>query len=801
MGFSGNASTVASHAALRLLSSSSNQTAFVAAANAAPDGGGGTYTYVASNTSFGSLFTGSVSGTTLTVAAVTNGALAIGLSVNRGDTGTSIGTIVALGTGTGGTGTYTLGASASIAGPLTFTADNDSSFIVAVDGARWFNVGYYPLTAAEVAASVTPTNYTYPTGDPRRYGVDVTGAVDCTTAINNALECYAQVRLPPGVYKIDGSANGGIIAVPANATLWALPGTATFNITANAGSTSVALSVFQLANHSVVAGLNVVYPNQTATNTVAAIIQYPPLFTINQANSANLGGYCHIRDITCAGAYIISSVQSAFYECFWERIVASALYRGLDFSGAAQMGDTSRAVDCEIVMTGSAGFDGGAVDQWCRTNAIGVNTNLAAGNRIDGFQLSNFNVIGGSLGYNIVANAWFQGSSISADICTQSIYNAGQFYITNLWASVQDNHVDFLNVPAIRNNGGALQVTGGRVGLQVANSQNALFIDSGSVDLVNVWFATSRGGFGPCIYNQYGAVNLSGCTVSSTGSTGGFTRALSWQDCVIGNLSTGNPQFSIDGKSNPTGVTGPMSGNMPGFDMSTWSGGIPTGWTSNLSPGQYATYFRDLFPIDNVHGVEVYGTTTGSFYLSYALPQLIDDLFGYYLVTFGLKIIGAGSAAASVFDITFTDNSGAAVYRLPVSWTGVNSETLGIPTGSYFAFVGLLCSPIGSAPGKVNFNFNFLTSTSQKYHIQTPVMFGMKPPPECSGAEYYSFQSCLPRDIQNGPTKYLRRVAAPTITVGWNDGDTAQRNPQAAGSPKGWVYVASTGSWASLGAL
>jgi hypothetical protein len=367
---------------------------------------------------------------------------------------------------------------------------------------------------------------------------------------------------------------------------------------------------------------------------------------------------------------------------------------------------------------------------------------------------------------------------------------------------VQDNHVDLLNIPAIRNNGGELQITGGRVGLQTANSQNALFIDSGTVSVANVWFATSRGGFGPCVYNQYGAVKLSGCTVSSTGSTGGNTRALSWQDCVIGNLSTGNPGFAIDGSSNPVGVTGPMSGSMPGFDMSSWSGGIPTGWTSNLGPSQYSTYFRDLFPIDGVHGIEVYGTSTGSFYLSYVLPQLIDDVFGYYLVTFALKIIGAGSPAASVFDITLTDNSGANVYRLPISWTGVNSEALGIPLGTYFAFVGLLCAPLGSAaPGKVNFNFNFLTGTNQKYHIQTPVMFGMKPPPECSGAEYFSFQSCLPRDIQNGPTKYLRRMTAPTGAVGWNDGDTAQRNPQAAGSPKGWVYVASSGSWVSLGAL
>ena len=51
------------------------------------------------------------------------------------------------------------------------------------------NVGLalYPQTAAELAASVTPTNYGYAPGDVRRYGADPTGVADSTTAINNAI--------------------------------------------------------------------------------------------------------------------------------------------------------------------------------------------------------------------------------------------------------------------------------------------------------------------------------------------------------------------------------------------------------------------------------------------------------------------------------------------------------------------------------------------------------------------------------------------------------------------------------------
>jgi hypothetical protein len=194
MGFTGSASVIASHAALRLHSHSTDQTAFVMGASAAPDGGGGTYVYVASDTSSGCLFTGSVSGTTLTVSSVTNGALGIGLSINRSDTGVTIGTIVPpLGTGTGGTGTYNLSASASIAGPFGFTADSDSSFIVATDGGRWFNVGYCQRTVAEASAGVTPTNYGYPPGNVLRYGIvpnSVSAAGTNTTILQAVLNYF-----------------------------------------------------------------------------------------------------------------------------------------------------------------------------------------------------------------------------------------------------------------------------------------------------------------------------------------------------------------------------------------------------------------------------------------------------------------------------------------------------------------------------------------------------------------------------------------------------------------------------------
>lgn len=651
---------------------------------------------------------------------------------------------------------------------------------------------YYPRTVAEVAAGVAPRNYAHPPGVVERYGADPTGATSSAAAINDALKCG--LAIADFTYLLSGADQ---IHIPAKATLTSRTGRGAFNITANAGSTPVAKAAFTVEPDGELSGFVIHYPEQTIRDEVEAIVRYPPTFTV--------GNFGRVRDLHVTGSYILCSQQATFAEIFLEDIVAyGVLYRGLDISGDADMRDTSRAHNVQIALggVGPQCQSNGPVQRWCRRNAIGVYAHPSGDRRIDGFQLSNFNVIGGALGYWIGPGAWFQGSSVSADICMQSIDNSGQLYLDNVWCSVQDNLITTANIPAIRNRGGILQITGGRIGMQAANAQNAVFIDSGIVDIANVWFSTSRGGFTPCIYNQYGTVKLAGCTVGTSGSTRGEVRPLSWHDCVVGDLIRGAARCSIDGKGAPMSVTGPLSRNMPGFDMTNWSGGLPNGWSTNPRPGQYALYFRDLFPIEGVHGIEVYGASKASFSVSYALPPEVDDLFGYWLLTFGIKIIGeTNGSAAGAFDIMLGDRSGVNVYRLPFSWTGINAEPPGIPTDGYYRFGGLLCSPLVHSPGHLHFNFNFLTATSQRFRIRVPELYAMQPPPECSGSEYFSFQSCQPRDVQMGPIKLMRRTGIPVAAGGWRDGDTVQRNPQAVGSTRGWVYVGSSSSWESLGDL
>jgi hypothetical protein len=62
----------------------------------------------------------------------------------------------------------------------------------------------YPRTAAEIAASVTPTNYAYPPGDVRRYGAVGDGSTSDTTAFTNALLVSMDTHADDGTWMIQG---------------------------------------------------------------------------------------------------------------------------------------------------------------------------------------------------------------------------------------------------------------------------------------------------------------------------------------------------------------------------------------------------------------------------------------------------------------------------------------------------------------------------------------------------------------------------------------------------------------------
>lgn len=63
----------------------------------------------------------------------------------------------------------------------------------------------YPQTAAELAAAVTPSDYSYRPGDVRRYGAVGDGVTDDTAAIQSAVDSNSLVSIPAGSYLISSS--------------------------------------------------------------------------------------------------------------------------------------------------------------------------------------------------------------------------------------------------------------------------------------------------------------------------------------------------------------------------------------------------------------------------------------------------------------------------------------------------------------------------------------------------------------------------------------------------------------------
>lgn len=78
--------------------------------------------------------------------------------------------------------TYTLG-NTSFSWANVYIGSNHAPVLDTVSG----NFGYYARTASEIAAAVTPSNFSYAPLDARRYGAKFDAVTDDTTAIQNAI--------------------------------------------------------------------------------------------------------------------------------------------------------------------------------------------------------------------------------------------------------------------------------------------------------------------------------------------------------------------------------------------------------------------------------------------------------------------------------------------------------------------------------------------------------------------------------------------------------------------------------------
>jgi hypothetical protein len=210
------------------------------------------------------VFTGSISGTTLTVSAVTSGTIVVGIGISG--TGITAGTtITALGTGSGGTGTYTVSASQTVS----------STTITSLGYPITRNGGNPGMTQGSFSpfSATGWSNYFSATGDNLRTGtMTALGSGDFTIECWVNPSSFANYRLIWDSRTSDSNTSGLAFGLDANAKVYMYSGTGFTLTTTTALSantwTHVALVRSGSATGNIKIYINGVADVTTGTNTV-----------------------------------------------------------------------------------------------------------------------------------------------------------------------------------------------------------------------------------------------------------------------------------------------------------------------------------------------------------------------------------------------------------------------------------------------------------------------------------------------------------------------------------------------------
>lgn len=224
------------------------------------------------------------------------------------------------------------------------------------DGTQWQLIGsqsqpFYAQSLAEQAASVTPTNTSYPYGSLLRYGADPTGAADSSTAIANAIKCNSAVfdDYPGGgTYLINQDlvvSRYPIRISGSEATLGSGTGGTVFKVTTAAGAGAAALHFNAFAVGVVIERISFQWQTVTLTqygirstsdfrfatirdcsfiNTTGTV--NPGVIAISLESPAVFSGEVTIRDNYIAGTKIAVNMSGA---CTTVRICQNAIYGNL----------------------------------------------------------------------------------------------------------------------------------------------------------------------------------------------------------------------------------------------------------------------------------------------------------------------------------------------------------------------------------------------------------------------------------------------------------------------------------------
>lgn len=265
-------------------------------------------------------FTASRVGTTLTVTAVARGTIAVGQTIFQGSTGLSQGTITALGTGTGGTGTYTMSLSGTITSRVMAGAVNIS--------------GAAPTSGDDVVFNANSGFSTLPTTVPVNGGL----ARDVTVS-----------AIPAGGITFSGS---GTLTVAGNFSLFAglsWTNTGTIILTATTSKT--------FNTNGVALGCNVTLSGTGGTWTLQNPLTIAIDRTITITNgSLNLAGYT----LSC-GIFAVTGTVTG---------------RTLTFSGGQVnlTGDATTILDIRSTASGQFTIVGSPIFNVTNASAVGIRT-------------------------------------------------------------------------------------------------------------------------------------------------------------------------------------------------------------------------------------------------------------------------------------------------------------------------------------------------------------------------------------------------------------------------------------------
>ena len=181
---------------------------------------------------FGGVFTGSISGTTLTISAVTNGVLRVGSFISG--TGVTAGTyITALGSGTGGAGTYTVSASQSVAS--TTITSGDTFKIALYTSSASLDSSTTVYTASNEASG---TGYTAGGQNLTNLGVSLSGTT-AYLSFDNVTWSSATISAAGALIYNSSKNNKAVAVFSFGATYSSTAGNFTISFPANTSSTAV----------------------------------------------------------------------------------------------------------------------------------------------------------------------------------------------------------------------------------------------------------------------------------------------------------------------------------------------------------------------------------------------------------------------------------------------------------------------------------------------------------------------------------------------------------------------------------